>query len=196
MNLASLRRRCTECFSYFSRHERQPGMWRVFFKWGPLTPLHQNYHQYLSNLLLGFTELESMELAFFKNPQLILMETNDWEIASSWTRVQILESDSPLFNPGLHGYFYVIINHATWPISISFYTFCKVRVVIPPFRAARTLPSSVIMWLVLSRPQWPEGPFSFLILTPLSSLKYIREDLTVPQTSLWGRRRIGKCWKY
>ena len=31
----------------------------------------------LSNLLLGFTELESMELAFFKNPQLILMETND-----------------------------------------------------------------------------------------------------------------------
>ena len=110
-------------------------------------------------------------------------------------RAQILESDSPLFNPGLPGYFYVIINHATWPVSISFYTFCKVRVVIPPFRAARTLPSSVIMWLVLSRPQWPEGPFSFLILTPLSSLRYIREDLTVPRTSLWGRRRTGKCWK-
>jgi len=29
------------------------------------------------NLLLGFIELESMEFAFFKNPQLILMETND-----------------------------------------------------------------------------------------------------------------------
>lgn len=29
------------------------------------------------NLILGFTKLESMEFAFFKNPQLILMETND-----------------------------------------------------------------------------------------------------------------------
>lgn len=29
------------------------------------------------NLLLGFTKLESMEFAFFKNPQLILMGTND-----------------------------------------------------------------------------------------------------------------------
>ena len=29
---------------------------------------------------LGFTELNFMGFAFFKNPQLILMEINDWEI--------------------------------------------------------------------------------------------------------------------
>lgn len=55
---------------------------------------------------------------------------------------------------------------------------------IPPSRAMRTLPVSVIMWLVLSRPQGPKGLFSFLILTPLSSLTYIREYLTVSDKSL------------
>ena len=45
----------------------------------------------------------------------LLLPTQGWEVLCDCgvRRVQILESDSPLFNPGLHGYFYVIINHAT-----------------------------------------------------------------------------------